>query len=91
MPVRESALPRNAAGDGVIPAGSVMYPGIYCKGVTIDGEEITLMPGVYHVWGNLTFTNFADVSGEGVTFILKGLDTLSLFSRSSSQGTRKSG
>lgn len=72
--VKESELPKTASGDSVIPDESTMLPGIYCNGLTIDGRSVDLGPGVYHVWGDLVFTNNAQVTGDGVTFILKGTD-----------------
>ena len=63
-------------GDGeeesVIPDNTILSPGIYCKGIKIEGANVTLEPGVYHVWGNLEFTEHARVRGDRVTFILKG-------------------
>ena len=56
---------------------SVFYPGTYCGGLTVDGENVTFMPGVYIIKdGPLTFKNGASASAQEVSFILKGLETV---------------
>ena len=70
--VRESQLASTVNGDSIIPTGATLSPGIYCRGIQITGADVTLEPGVYHVWGDLEFTSFANVTGEDVTLILKG-------------------
>lgn len=71
----ESELPSNAQGETVIPDFSTLSPGIFCRGLEISGANVKLEPGVYHVWGNLKFSQNAGVVGDGVTFILKGTNT----------------
>lgn len=71
----ESQLTRNIEGSSVIPDHATLKPGIYCRGLEISGANVTLEPGVYHIWGSLKFTQNAGVYGNGVTFILKGEDT----------------
>ena len=56
----------------IIPDNTTLNPGIFCKGIKIDGANVRLNPGVYHVWGNLEITEHAQVVGDRVTFILKG-------------------
>ncbi|MEP3890323.1 MAG: TadE/TadG family type IV pilus assembly protein [Hellea sp.] len=68
----ESELTKTQEGDSIIPDFSTMSPGIYCRGIQINGANVRLEPGVYHVWGDLEFTQNAGVVGDGVTFILKG-------------------
>lgn len=68
----ESELPSNAEGESIIPDFSILLPGVYCRGLEITGANVKLEPGIYHVWGNLKFSQNAAVVGEGVTFILKG-------------------
>lgn len=70
----ESQLTKDADGKSVIPNGSTLYPGIYCDGLRVEGANVVLQPGVYHVWGDLEFSKFATVIGDEVTFILKGTD-----------------
>ena len=70
--VLESQLAQTANGESIIPVGSTLSPGIYCKGLNINGANVTLLPGVYHVWGNLDIGSFAAVYGDRVTIILKG-------------------
>ena len=71
----ESQLITNLEGESLIPDHATLKPGIYCRGLEVSGANVTLEPGVYHVWGGLTFTQNAGVYGNGVTFILKGEDT----------------
>lgn len=71
----ESQLTRNIEGSSIIPDHATLKPGIYCRGLEISGANVTLEPGVYHIWGSLKFTQNAGVYGNGVTFILKGEDT----------------
>ncbi len=71
----ESQLSTNIEGESLIPDHATLMPGIYCRGLEISGANVTLSPGVYHIWGGLTFTQNAGVYGNGVTFLLKGEDT----------------
>ena len=70
--VLESQLAATNEGESIIPDGSILYPGIYCRGLRVEGANVFLQPGVYHVWGDLEFSQFATVIGNEVTFILKG-------------------
>jgi len=70
----ESQLQTNSDGESIIPDDASLYPGIYCRGIQISGANVRIEPGVYHVWGDLEFTQYAGVVGDGVTFILKGTD-----------------
>ena len=49
-----------------------MVPGTYCKALELAGVNVTFLPGTYIVKKNLTFKQFAQVRGDGVTFVLKG-------------------
>ena len=69
---RESELTPDRSGNTVIPDYSLLYPGLYCRGLTFDGGEVDLNPGVYHVRGDLEFTGATSIKGDGVTFILEG-------------------
>ena len=62
----------NPGGLDTVSDFAVLTPGIYCKGLVIDGANVVLRPGVYHVWEDLVFTSNAGVYGDGVTFLLKG-------------------
>lgn len=56
-----------------------LNPGIYCFGLKVDGANVKFNPGVYHMWGDLEFTSYADAWGDDVTIILKGTkNTLSI-------------
>ena len=49
-----------------------LSPGRYCNGLTIRGS-VTMQPGVYIIDGGTLLVNSqADVTGEGVTFVLTG-------------------
>lgn len=52
---------------------SVFYPGTYCGGLTVDGQNVTFLPGVYIMKdGPLTFKNGASAYADEVSFVLKG-------------------
>ena len=70
--VAESGMGTSVTGEVLIPSNIELSPGIYCKGIKITGANVTLLPGVYHVWGNFEVGKYAEVDGEGVTIILKG-------------------
>ena len=53
-----------------INAAATLSPGIYCGGLTINGAQVTLNPGLYVIQGPLVIENGANVSGTGVTFYL---------------------
>ena len=67
-----SQLEQTASGAEIISDFATLSPGIYCRGLSINGANVDLEPGVYHVWGDLHFTQNAGVRGDGVTFIIKG-------------------
>lgn len=67
-----SQLGATPEGETVIPDFATLSPGIYCQGLVINGANVNLEPGVYHVWGDLHFTQNSGVRGDGVTFIIKG-------------------
>lgn len=50
-----------------------LSPGNYCGGLFLEGKELILDPGVYHITdGSLVFGLGTKLTGEGVTFILHG-------------------
>lgn len=50
-----------------------IYPGTYCGDLQIKKGTVTFAPGTYVIdSGDLNFQAHAEVSGEGVTFILTG-------------------
>ncbi len=58
----------NATGSNI-----TLYPGTYCKGLTIDGVNVRFMPGDYVILdGPLTFKNGGQAVAEDVTFGLSG-------------------
>jgi len=61
-------------GESLVEDNTVLAPGVYCKGLKIEGANVSFLPGVYHVWGNLEFTSYSSAVGDRVTFILKGED-----------------
>ena len=64
----------------IMSAGAVdkvLKPGTYCDGLHIYDSSVTLEPGVYIIQdGPLTIGQNSSVSGEGVTFIFKGEDSV---------------
>lgn len=68
----EGDLGTALTGESLVGNNTVLAPGIYCKGLKIAGANVSFLPGVYHVWGNLEFTSYAQAVGDRVTFILKG-------------------
>ncbi len=58
-------------------AGGVYHPGTYCGGLTVDGKNVTFMPGVYIIKdGPLTFKNGASASAQDVSFVMHGADAV---------------
>lgn len=54
-------------------SNSVYAPGTYCGGLTVDGENVTFLPGVYIMKdGPLTFKNGATADAQEVSFVLHG-------------------
>lgn len=55
-------------------SNTVFYPGTYCNGLTVDGRDVTFMPGDYVIKdGPLTFKNAAQAAADNVTFGFTGL------------------
>ena len=55
----------------------VYYPGTYCGGLTVDGLNVTFMPGTYIIKdGPLTFKNGASASAQDVSFVLSGMNAV---------------
>jgi Flp pilus assembly protein TadG len=60
-------------------SGSALQPGTYCGGLSLQGGNTTLAPGVYVInGGSLTINGNATLSGSGVTFYLTGGATVSM-------------
>ena len=52
-------------------------PGTYCGGLTVDGINVTFLPGDHIMLdGPLIFRNSAQADGDGVTFVMNGLDSV---------------
>ncbi len=48
-------------------------PGTYCGGLTVDGQNVTFLPGNHIMLdGPLTFRNGAEAVADDVTFVMKG-------------------
>ena len=53
----------------------VVMPGRFCRGLSIDAENVKVMSGIYVIEGGpLEIKSYAAVIGTDVTFILKGKD-----------------
>lgn len=78
-PYADLAAPMAAScpGGGKSSSGSTLQPGTYCGGLDLKTAK-TLNPGVYVIDGDLSFGANAVVSGEGVTFYLKGSGRLTM-------------
>ena len=70
----EGDLGTALTGESLVGDNTVLAPGIYCKGLKVEGANVSFLPGVYHVWGNLEFTSYTQAVGDRVTFILKGTE-----------------
>jgi Flp pilus assembly protein TadG len=68
----EGDLATASTGESLVGNNTVLAPGIYCKGLKIEGANVSFLPGIYHVWGNLEFSSYTQAVGDRVTFILKG-------------------
>jgi len=55
-----------------ISDNAVLSPGVYCKTVSFEGTNITLLPGNYIFEETASFFKGTEVSGDGVTLILNG-------------------
>jgi len=59
-------------------SGSSLSPGVYCGGLTLQGN-VTLQPGVYVIeGGDLKVNANANVTGSGVTIYMAGSSTVSM-------------
>ncbi|WP_371396398.1 TadE/TadG family type IV pilus assembly protein [Fretibacter rubidus] len=56
----------------IIPNNTVMSPGTYCKGLSITGANVTFQPGIYYLGGELHFSQYAQLKGDRVTFVMMG-------------------
>jgi len=55
----------------------VLYPGTYCANIKISGKNVKLMPGIYILENSELWVNQASqVRADGVTFVLKGADSV---------------
>jgi Flp pilus assembly protein TadG len=57
-----------------VNANATLTPGTYCGGIKITGSaNVTFSPGVYYIQnGDFTIANSANVTGNGVTFLISG-------------------
>jgi len=57
-----------------VSANTTLTPGTYCGGIKITGSaNVTFSPGVYYIQnGDFTIANSANVTGNGVTFLISG-------------------
>ena len=63
-----AAMSQNLTGSNVS-----LPPGTYCGGLTVDGQNVTFLPGNHIILdGPLTFRNGAEAMAIGVTFVMKG-------------------
>lgn len=54
-------------------SNKILLPGTYCGGLTVNGQNVTFMPGNYIILdGPLTFKNGARAKAENVSFVLRG-------------------
>lgn len=53
---------------------ATLTPGTYCGGIKISGSSsVTFSPGIYYIQnGDFTIANSANVTGNGVTFLISG-------------------
>lgn len=62
---------------GRIAGYTVLPPGTYCSSLTIDGNNITMLPGTYIMKDkSLWIKNGAELSGDGVTIVFKGQNAI---------------
>ena len=52
--------------------GITISPGVYCGGLTITGDDVTLHPGLYVIKDGPLKIGATNLSGLGVTFLLTG-------------------
>lgn len=64
--------------DHVVKSTATLSPGVYCKGLKIEGNaKVTLNPGIYVIKdGKFEVSGDAEVTGINVGFVLTGRDTL---------------
>jgi Flp pilus assembly protein TadG len=63
---------------GFVDASVTLSPGVYCGGLTIDGDsDVTFSSGVYVIKdGAFSVRQNSSIDGSGVTFYLTGADAL---------------
>lgn len=65
------AISENLTGSNVSLA-----PGTYCGGLTVDGQNVTFLPGNHIMLdGPLTFRNGAEAMASDVSFVMKGANS----------------
>jgi hypothetical protein len=62
--------------ENLIGSNVYLAPGTYCGGLTVNGENVRFLPGDHIILdGPLIFKNKAQVDGDGVSFVMNGLDS----------------
>ena len=65
---------------GIIVKDTVLNPGVYCNGITINSKTTTLTPGVYYMaGGGMTVGTSGSVVGTGGVTIVTTLDPLGVY------------
>jgi len=59
------------------PTNGTYSPGYYNGNISISGTA-TFLPGLYYINGNFSFQGSANVTGNGVTFYIKGAHNVSI-------------
>jgi Flp pilus assembly protein TadG len=59
------------------PTNGTYSPGYYNANISISGTA-TFLPGLYYINGNFSFQGSANVTGNGVTFYIKGAHNVSI-------------
>ena len=55
---------------------AVLSPGTYCGGLTVNAQNISFRPGIYYITGgSLDLTAAADITGDGVSFVISETST----------------
>ena len=55
-----------------VPDNAKLSPSSYCKGLSITGANVTFTPGIYYMGADIHFTQYSQVKGDGVTFVMMG-------------------
>ena len=73
----------NYTGTHIKTGNKTLYPGVYCKGITIAGEaEVVFKPGIYIIKdGRFKVTDTAKISGENVGFYMTGRNSFIKFAK----------